>query len=40
MKQVTLKINLLEWKLIPKRLKGIHASYAWLFLEIKIDYKL
>jgi hypothetical protein len=40
MKQITLKINLLEWKLIPKRLKGIHAIYAWLFLEIKIDYKL
>ena len=40
MEQITLKINLLEWKLIPKRLKGIHPSYAWLFLEIKIDYKL
>jgi hypothetical protein len=39
MTQVTLKINLSEWKLIPKRSKGIHASYAWLFLEIKIDYK-
>ena len=40
MTQITLKINLLEWKLIPKKSKGMHASYTWLFLEIKIDYKL
>jgi len=39
MGQITLKINLLEWKLIPKKSKGIHASYAWLCLELKLDYK-
>ena len=36
--KATLKFTPFEWVLKPVISKGRHATYAWLFLELRITY--